>query len=50
MCTKLLGGALVPAKSWYWLVDFEWNDEEWSHKENLEEAAIRINYMNEDTA
>ena len=41
-CTKVSGGALVPAKSWYGLVDFEWKDGEWSYKENLGEAIVSI--------
>lgn len=37
VCTKVSGGALVPSKSWYELVDFEWNDGEWSYIEGFEE-------------
>lgn len=40
------GGALVPAKMWHGLVDFEFNDGEWNYKENLAEEQISIYDLN----
>ena len=36
----------MPSKSWCGLVDFEWNDGEWSYKENLEDAQVSIADLN----
>ena len=47
-CTKVSGGALVPSKSWYGLVDFEWTDGEWNYKEHLEDAQVSIADLNGD--
>lgn len=46
MCTNVSGLALLPAKSWYGLVNFEWNDGEWSYKKNLTEAQVLIDDLN----
>lgn len=46
MCTKVSVGALVPAKIWYRLVDFERKDDEWSYKENPVETQVSIDDLN----
>lgn len=46
ICSKVSGGALVPSKSWYGLVDFEWNNGEWSYKETLEGEQVSITDLN----
>ena len=36
--TRVSGGAVVPKKSWYGSVHFEWNDGEWVHKQDRPEV------------
>ena len=41
-CTKVSGGAVVPHKSWFGLVDFEWNEGEWSYNNNMDNVTLRV--------
>lgn len=34
---RATGGALVPAKSWWYLVEFEWKDGEWAYVQGAED-------------
>ena len=44
-CTQVSGGALVPKKSWYGLVHFEWVDGEWSYGSDMNDAVISVKDM-----
>ena len=44
-CTKVSGGAIVPHKSWYGLVHFDWVDGEWSYSTNMSDASISVKDM-----
>ena len=45
VCIKVSGGAIVPEKSWYGLVSFEWVDGEWSYGKNMEDAEVTVKNM-----
>ena len=45
VCTDVSGGAVVPHKSWYGLVHFEWNDGEWSYSTDMPEASLQVKDM-----
>ena len=38
------GGEIVtdPTKSWYCLIDFEWNEGEWSYKSEMDNVDITV--------
>ena len=40
--SRASGGALVPKKSWYSLVDFVWTDGEWKYGTNMGDAEIKV--------
>ena len=42
ICTKVSGGAIVPRKSWYGLVQFDWVDGEWSYSSDMQDAVISV--------
>ena len=41
-CTHVSGGAVVPEKSWYGLVQFEWTDGEWAYKSDVKDAGVCV--------
>ena len=47
-CTKVSGGAIVPRKSWYGLVSFEWVDGEWSYGSDFTDAEVTVADMKGD--
>ena len=42
ICTKVSGGALVPHKSWYGLVHFDWVDGEWTYSTEMDDVDIVV--------
>ena len=46
-CTRVSGGAVVPRKSWYGIVHFEWNEGEWSYTSDIADTTLRVKDMNE---
>ena len=44
-CTKVSGGAIVPRKIWYGLVQFNWVDGEWSYSSSMNDAVIAVNNL-----
>ena len=43
--TTVSGGAIVPQKSWYGLVQFDWVDGEWSYSSDMEDINITVKDM-----
>ena len=41
-CTEVSGGCLVPDKSWYTLVDFQWIDGSWDYVSEFEDVSISL--------
>ena len=41
-CTEVSGGCLVPDKSWYTLVDFQWIDGSWNDVSEFEDVSISL--------
>ena len=41
-CTEVSGGCLVPAKSWWTLIDFTWDKGRWKYVSEFEEAELKI--------
>ena len=41
-CTEVSGGCLVPEKSWYTLVDFEWTEGNWDYVSTFEDVSISL--------
>ena len=48
-CTEISGGCLVPAKSWWTLVDFTWKDGKWRYSEDMDDVDIAIKDVNGNT-
>ena len=46
-CTRVSGGAVVPRKSWYGIIHFEWNEGEWSFTSDIADITLRVKDMNE---
>ena len=42
MCSTVSEGAIVPKKSWYGLVTFEWTDGEWSYGKYFENVQLNV--------
>ena len=45
-CAKVSGGAVVPLKSWFGLIDFEWIDGEWQYATDMEDVALLVKNAN----
>ena len=45
ICSKVSGGAIVPKKSWYGLVHFNWVDGEWSYSSNMNDVSVSVKDM-----
>ena len=41
-CARVSGGAVVPNKSWFGLVEFEWTDGEWRYATDLNEIPLLV--------
>ena len=41
-CTEVSGRCLVPDKSWYILVDFQWIDGTWDYVSKFEDVSISL--------
>ena len=44
-CTTVSGGAIVPEKSWYGLVHFDWVDGEWEYSTDMTDISIEVKNM-----
>ena len=44
---RATGGAIQPPKSFWWLINFEWNDGEWSYS-TVDETPASITMLNDD--
>ena len=42
-CTDTSGGCLVPAKSWWTLMDFSWHEGRWTYSNDMDDVSIDIN-------
>ena len=49
-CAIVSGGAVVPSKSWYGLVDFEWINEEWRYASDMKEFELLGKNSNGDAS
>ena len=45
-CTEMSGGCLVPAKSWWTLVDFTWHNGKWDYNSDMNDVSIEIKDSN----
>ena len=41
-CAKVSGGAIVPSKSWFGLIDFEWIDGEWHYATDMKDVELLV--------